>query len=118
MTTTLVGISQCPGCASKNLVPVIADFETNFFCEDCACCWHLVGEDTRLVDPEHCPGCVMGSGTCFARLASATRPVGNARGGRLPATLGSTHDPWEDVAAELLGSAREASLGWFPLAEA
>jgi hypothetical protein len=71
MTTTLIGLSGCPECGSADLVPVVADLETNYLCEDCACCWHLVGEDALLVDPNSCPGCSMGSTACLKRLALA-----------------------------------------------
>jgi hypothetical protein len=118
MTTTLIGLTQCPGCSSANLVPVVAELEVNFFCEDCTLCWHLVGQEIERVDPKSCAGCRLGSTACFEHWEVDAHRWSPERGFRspLPAfTLGAADAGWDDVEAELTGSAREASMGWCPL---
>jgi hypothetical protein len=95
MTTTLIGLRHCPGCGGSDLIPVVAGMETNFYCQDCRKCWHLLDRAvTSRVEPELCPGCILGKATC-------------AKPPRRPADYG-----WPDIESELLCSVREACMGF------
>jgi len=57
MSESLLALRQCPRCSGEKLVRVHAGEAVNFFCEDCAMCWHRDGGHTSLVDSLRCPGC-------------------------------------------------------------
>ena len=67
MNEVRFGMKLCPGCGSEKLVPVRAGEKMNFFCKDCVMCWHLEDGRTNLVDPQTCPGCLLGTTACFER---------------------------------------------------
>ena len=49
---------RCPNCASTKLLAAIdRRQQRNWFCTDCAVCWHPEFGQLRRVDPETCPGC-------------------------------------------------------------
>jgi len=102
MTETVFGLTHCPGCDGQKLIPVSVGAATNFFCQDCVSCWHLEHGWAEIVDPETCPGCQLGTTACFERWGVRRR---------------SHHDSlgWGDIESELYRSAREASVGCFPL---
>jgi len=104
MTSTLTALRRCPACGSRDLIPVVAGMETNFYCQDCSACWHVAARGADRVDPEQCPGCLIGKGAC-------TR--GNARRAERP-TKTLAESGWPDIESELLFSVREAWTG-FPV---
>jgi hypothetical protein len=67
MSEVLLGLKQCPECGGEKLIPVSSGERTNFFCQDCVLCWHLEGGRARVVDPQTCPGCQLGTTACFER---------------------------------------------------
>jgi len=65
MNETILGLERCPGCGSKNLIPVNAGEQTNYFCDICVLCWQLEGRMAKIVDPQTCPGCQLGKTACL-----------------------------------------------------
>ena len=64
---------QCPECGSEKLIPVSVKEETNFFCEDCVLCWHVEHDRANVVDPQTCPGCLLGVTACFERWETSSK---------------------------------------------
>lgn len=64
-------VDRCPECGGSRITPVTDGDRTNFFCEDCALCWHLELGWVARVDPGTCPGCPRRP-ECLARA----RPYG------------------------------------------
>ena len=60
-------LTRCPGCGGDQLIPVATTEGRNFFCRDCVGCWHVEHGQARLVDPQSCPGCQLGTTACFDR---------------------------------------------------
>jgi len=70
MSEFVAGLEACPGCGSRNLIPVAAGEQTNFFCDICVLCWHPADGRADLVDPQACSGCRLGKTACLAGMGS------------------------------------------------
>ena len=66
-----VRLERCPECGGGRLTAVSDGGRTNFFCEDCALCWHVELGWVSRVNPGTCPGCSK-RGQCLGRA----RPYG------------------------------------------
>jgi len=64
------GLDRCPTCGNKNLMPVRAGEQTNFFCDDCVLCWYLEHGRASGVDPQTCPGCRLGKTVCLGGVGA------------------------------------------------
>lgn len=65
MTTTLIGLTECPACGCPLPIPTWASSET-----------------AVLIDPTICPGCSMGPRSCPRKVVPVRRLSGPER--RLP----------------------------------
>jgi len=66
----------CPNCASLELLVAIDHRQQrNFFCRDCAMCWHYEFGQFRRVDRELCPGCDLATTACFEHFERPAVPT-------------------------------------------
>lgn len=69
------GLEQCPECSGKMLISVCAAHSTNFFCRNCALCWHVENGRAKRVNPWTCPGCQLVTTACFERFELVSASV-------------------------------------------
>lgn len=50
-------LARCPACHSRELEPVADGESVNFFCNECARCWHLELNRVVRIDPSTCARC-------------------------------------------------------------
>jgi hypothetical protein len=61
-------LQECPNCGAPELEAVSDGELTNFFCPQCATCWHVELGYVHQVDVTTCPGCEHRP-TCLLRRA-------------------------------------------------